>query len=164
MQQRSSMGNGKTTLISITTQEDDDDNTPGSSPTSTKRMKLESARHLEENGFDDDDGDGGVESNDVDVEYDEDYYDEGGIAEDNIDDVDGDEDQMVGEEEEDGTEDLNQFALGGGHFLDANGGGDGEEEEYNDNEYEELYEDAGFNDAELGNMKAERWFRTFPRF
>lgn len=143
---------GKTTVISVTTQEEDDDNLPPSPSTSSngngKRIKLDPAMMAAakpENGHQNEEvieGDG----NDVDVEYE--YYDQdqklyrGDVNEDIV--GDGDEDQMIGVE---GDEDIQHFATRG-HFMDANGGGEWaegeEEEEYN--EYDQLYEDAGFND------------------
>ncbi|CAL8111038.1 unnamed protein product [Orchesella dallaii] len=139
----SGSGSGKTTVISITTKEDDE-----APAQPIKRLKLDASNNLDSN--DTEDGN----PNDIRVEYE--YYgeeEEQKLFEEEDENVDmngSPEDQLQLEDDGDGEEDLHQFT--GGHFLNSNGGqwADGSGEEYD--EYEQLYEDAGYNDAE-GCMK-----------
>ncbi|ODN00360.1 Protein krueppel, partial [Orchesella cincta] len=146
-------GSGKTTVISITTTEDDE-----APAQASKRIKLDPANNLQEEEPEE------GNPNDIDVEYE--YYgeeeddeqklyqeEEEGLEEENVELNGSPEDQM--QLEEDGEEEMHhQFT--GGHFLDANGGQWGEGsggEEYD--EYEQLYEDAGYNDGEEGMKRRD---------
>lgn len=148
---------GKKTIISITTGEDGSpalSPSPSTSSTSStgKRIKLDPSidSAASENGHNlDDEGDG--EGNDIDVEYD--YYNQDQkLYQDEENEELGEDDGMAADE---GEEDLQHFATQG-HFMDANGGGgqwvEGEEEEEYQ-EYEQLYDDAGFNEGEDGEGK-----------
>lgn len=137
---------GKTTVISITTKEDTDRKLARTTSSTSigKRLKLDPnlVAPGAENGNEEEIDDSHAEGNDIDVEYDcyNQEEENPGVGEDG--------EQYAGEE---GDEVFQHFASRG-HFLDGNSG-DGQwegEEEYN--EYEQLYEDAGFNDTEENGM------------